>query len=234
MKYCPECGNKLDGGEKFCPECGQSLKKNVERKTEANDEQGSKELPASKIFGILAGLIVVVFIILAMSGVFESTEAPPTNNNTTNTNVAEHNHPTDPSQVPDIAKIQGMLAEDPGNAALLLQYANLLNDHGFFIKAIEAYENYLQIMPDVPEAIIDMGVCYFELRNFAAADSVMRMALEINPNHLIGNFNLGIVNYNAGNLERSKQYFNKVISLQPQSQQAQIAREILNEIKNAQ
>ena len=25
MKYCPECGNKIEGNPKFCPECGNKL-----------------------------------------------------------------------------------------------------------------------------------------------------------------------------------------------------------------
>jgi tetratricopeptide (TPR) repeat protein len=64
---------------------------------------------------------------------------------------------------------------------------------------------------------------------FKRAISEMEKALIYSPNHELGNFNLGIVNFQSGNLDKATEYFKKCISINPKSAVAQKAKEILDQ-----
>jgi tetratricopeptide (TPR) repeat protein len=108
-----------------------------------------------------------------------------------------------------------------------LELANLLHDSGFFDRAIENYKKYLEIKPNSTNALVDMGICYFELQNYASADSVMKIAIKIEPQHQQANFNLGIVNLAAGKIDESKEWFKKAIAIDPNSEIGKKAEQIL-------
>ena len=56
-----------------------------------------------------------------------------------------------------------------------------------------------------------MGVCYFNLQDYANAIAEMETALKYIPNHQIAHLNLGVVNLSAGNLEKSKEWLKKAV-----------------------
>lgn len=55
----------------------------------------------------------------------------------------------------------------------------------------------------------------------------MERAIKIKPKHQIGLLNLGVVNLTAGNLEKSKEWLKKAINIDPNSQYAKRAQELL-------
>ena len=73
-----------------------------------------------------------------------------------------------------------------------------------------------------------MGVCYYNLRNFDNAIAEMSKALEYAPKHQIGHLNLGIVNLSAGNVQKAKEWLQKAVELDPNSDAGQRAKELLN------
>ena len=79
MKYCPECGNKIEGKPKFCPECGSRIVKDtsptrVEKekiKTAAKRPSESPyEAQSIKDLNNTAGIVALIFgIIFLIIGV---------------------------------------------------------------------------------------------------------------------------------------------------------------------
>mgnify|MGYP003514677669 FL=1 len=109
----------------------------------------------------------------------------------------------------------------------MLELAHLQNDSRMYEKAIINYKLYLQTKPEDADARIDMGVCYYNLKDYDNAINEMTNALKYEPNHQIGHLNLGIVNLSAGNLEKSKEWLLKAISLDPTSEVGKRAQELL-------
>jgi tetratricopeptide (TPR) repeat protein len=62
-----------------------------------------------------------------------------------------------------------------------------------------------------------MGVCYYQLGDLNSAIKTIESGILINPKHQIGHFNLGIVNSANGNNAKSKEYFEKAIKIDPNS-----------------
>jgi len=115
---------------------------------------------------------------------------------------------------------------------LLLQLAHLRNDSGFFQQAINNYQTYLEKKPNDVDARIDMGVCYYNLKNFKKAIEEMEKAVKIKPNHQIGLLNLGVVNLTAGNAAKSAEWLKKAIKVNPNSEFGKRAQELLNAHKS--
>ena len=60
----------------------------------------------------------------------------------------------------------------------------------------------------------------------------MKQALKYQPNHQIGTLNLGIVNLAAGNLKKSKEWLEKAVTINPNSDAGKRAEELLKSHAN--
>ncbi len=181
-----------------------------------------KVLSKPAIYTIFAVALGAAVFVMYLGGVFAQPDMTLANNVK---ETATTGHTEDHSAA--YKEIENKIAASPDSIELVLQYAHLLQDTGIFEKAIEQYKKYLVKVPKNEEAIIDMGVCYFNLENIVKADSLVRAALKINPNNPTGNFNMGVITLNQGKKEESRAWFEKVIAVAPNSDQAEVAKEIL-------
>ena len=231
-KFCNECGYKFDKEYKFCPECGakiqstKSAKNNrTNKNTVSNDPE--KKLDPKVIYGILIGGVAVVVIILLSSGLLDST---PVVNTPLNQNQQQlgNNPGVNLNNMQMINDLEATVKQNPEDYKSLLQLAHLKNDSGLFEAAIQNYKTYLVKNPKDTDARVDMGVCYFNLQDYANAIAEMETALTYNPNHQIAHLNLGVVNLSAGNLEKSKEWLKKAVALNPTSEVGVKAQQLLN------
>jgi Tfp pilus assembly protein PilF len=230
-KFCNECGYKFEKEYKFCPECGtkvsgskNSKSKNVESKV-ATD--GDKTLDPKVLYGILIGGFAVIAIIILTSGVLDSA---PVNTSVMNQNqVAPNtNSGVNLNNMQMINDLEAKIKQNPEDYNSLLQLAHLKNDSGLFEAAIQNYKTYLAKNPKDADARVDMGVCYFNLQDYPNAIREMETALTYVPNHQIAHLNLGVVNLQAGNIEKSKEWLKKAYDLNPTSEVGKKAEQLLN------
>lgn len=228
-KFCGECGYQFDRDYKYCPECGTKVTlSNVSEKpvskqaaVRSKKDDDDKQLDPKVIFGIFAGGAIIILIIILTTGVFDSTKvastSPPVQ---TGAGVNMQNFQL-------INELEAKLKLNPEDHKTLLELAHLKNDSGLYEQAILNYKSYLEHHPDDADARIDMGVCYFNLRDFENAKKEMMKALEYAPKHQIGHLNLGVVTLSAGNLAESKEWFKKAIEIDPNTEAAKRAEELL-------
>ncbi|MBI2416705.1 MAG: zinc ribbon domain-containing protein [Ignavibacteriales bacterium] len=206
--------------------------KNKQKKTAQpnNPVEVVKANPNKPIVLLAVAMFVLAAVILIVSGVFDSHEKPvPEVSSEQSTAPAAKG--VNLAAVNAINELEKSVKAQPENLEQMLQLAHMLNDAGFFDRAIAYYKLYLGKNPASPEVIIDMGVCFFSLQNYDKADSIMRTALKLAPNHPIGLYNLGIVNMSKGNMPEAKKWFELVIKVHPGSAQAEQAKQILESHK---
>jgi tetratricopeptide (TPR) repeat protein len=246
VKFCPECGINLNKNYTFCPNCGYELTqvrveltkinsfaskggkitKVVKEKPQIPDS--AKNLRLNKLLTIVAGLILLVGITLFTSGIFdmpkkiEIAQIPAVNNQNQNVDLNRTN---------DIKVLEDKLSANPDDSQALLQLANLQLDSGMFELAILNYKKYLAKLPSDVDARVDMGVCYFNLKNYDEAIVVMSKAIQYNPKHQLAYINLGIVNMSAGNTDEAKKNWQKAFDLNPGSENGIKAKELLESHK---
>lgn len=233
-KFCPECRFELKQDFKFCPSCGFTLSTEQNEKNEKTHEKVKKVnsnpeaknktknlegLPLYLAFGIP---IVVGLFFLFNSNVFDKPKPVSQDVNVSTSpqlNVAS---------LQKITELKDKLKNEPSNTNLLIELAHSLNDNGSYQDAIVYYKQYLEIKPEDADARIDMGVCYFELKDFPNAEASMTEALKYNPKHQIGHLNIGIVSLASGNLEKSKEWFKKAYEINPSNEIGQRAKQFLD------
>src|SRR5690606_25246217 len=100
----------------------------------------------------------------------------------------------DLSAMNEINALEEKVKANPDDLQSLLHLAHLKNDAGLYDAAIISYKNYLDKNPSDADARVDMGVCYYNLKDYNSAITEMKKALEYKPDHQIAHLNLGIVN----------------------------------------
>lgn len=228
QKYCPECGYKFEKEYKFCPECGAKTgtksskgKNNPALKFENQD---SKNLNPKVLYGILLGAIGIIAIIIFSSGMLDTPTPPPVNQMQ---GQSDFSSGVNMNNMQAINDLEAKIKNNPDDHNSLLELAHLKNDSGLFDAAILNYKTYLDKHPEDADARVDMGVCYYNLKDFNNAIKEMETALKYAPNHQIAHLNLGVVNLLAGNLETSKKWLQKAYEINPTNEVGQKAEQLL-------
>ena len=231
-KFCNECGYKFDKEYKFCPECGTKVSGSKNYKSKSTDskttlDSGDKTLNPRVLYGILIGGFAVLAIIILTSGLLDSAQVTPSivdqNQVQPNTNSG-----VNLNSMQMINDLEAKVKQNPEDYKSLLEMAHLKNDSGLFEAAIQNYKTYLDKNPKDADARVDMGVCYFNLKDYPNAIIEMETALKHVPNHQIALLNLGVVNLSAGNIEKSKEWLKKAYDLNPTSEVGKKAEQLLN------
>ena len=174
-------------------------------------------LSNTKIIYLVIFLLLVGMVILYAGGTFVTPKIDRTkveNNTSTNDNV--HNS-ADMTALNEIKSLESMVSNNPNDLESLLKLSHLLNDSGFYQKAIENYNKYLEKNSTNVDVIIDMGVCYFQLGNYDTAIKTMEKGISLNPKHQIAHFNLGIVSSAKGDHDNAIKYWINAVDINPTS-----------------
>jgi tetratricopeptide (TPR) repeat protein len=251
VKFCPECGFKLEKEFRYCPNCGYELgqvtkdfskvnaapvktdkNKNIKIVKKENVRlipDAPNKLSSTAILAIIGGILIVVLITLYFSNIFDT---PKVNNNIVQAPASNNqSQSVDLSKLQEIKDLEDKIAANQGDNQSLLQLAHLKNDSGLFEQAIVNYKQYLEKNPSDADVRVDLGVCYYNLKNYDAAASEMKQALKYKPDHQIAHMNLGVVYMSMGKMEEAKQWFQKAIDLGPDNEIGKKAKELLESHK---
>lgn len=230
-KFCNQCGSKLEAHHKFCPECGAKINVSKSSKSGADSNQNisavnGKTLNPKIVYGILIGGVAVIALILLSSGMLDSSGGVVSSVNQ-NEQQSATNSGVNLNSLRVITELEEKVKQNPNDYQSLLELAHLKNDSGLFEAAIQNYKTYLEKNPADADARVDMGVCYFNLRDYPNAIKEMETALKYEPKHQIAHLNLGVVNLSAGNLSKSKEWLQKAYDLNPTNEIGQKAEQLL-------
>ena len=240
---CKNCGEENPIENSSCFSCGILLKdrksissekritkkssqknstseKIINKKNSVNEE---KVLDNKKIL-IISSVVLLIFIIaLIATGVFDS----GVNQSVTQVNTQSQDSGVNMANMKEITDLENKVAANPEDMESTLHLAHLLQDSGLFEKAITNYKKYLSKNPENADARVDMAICFYNLNDYNTSIAEMETALKYQPKHQIAHLNLGIVNLSARNLEASKEWFQKTVEIDPNSEAGKRAQELL-------
>ena len=247
-KVCKNCGEENPVENVNCFSCGVPLRGSVERKLnkskkvseksakinltkgDATDSKKNvsqeKVLDNKKVLVISAAVVAIFVLALLISGVFDpgsQSEVSQINSGTSSSNSNNVNL----ANMEEINKLENKVKENPDDLESTLHLAHMQQDAGLSEKAIENYKKYLSKFPEDADARVDMGICFYNLNDFNKAIAEMETAIKYQPKHQIAYLNLGIVNLTAKNLAASKEWFQKTVELDPNSEAGKRAQELL-------
>lgn len=123
---------------------------------------------------------------------------------------------------------------EPSNAAPRGQLGNLYFDAERYDDAIKWYSDALRLSPNEVEISTDLGVSYYYTNQPDKALEQFDRSLKIDPKHAKTLLNVGIVKaFGKQDLPGAQQAWEQVITLAPQSPEAQAARRALDSLRAA-
>ncbi len=184
-----------------------------------------KTLAPIKIVYLIILLLFLGIVILVASGTFNTPKInsdkidKPIKNDTSSAKVTALNK---------LNSLENIVKNNSDDLKSLLQLAHLLNDSGFYNKAITNYKKYLEKDSTNVDILIDMGVCYYQLEDYNSAIKTMKKGVALNPKHQIANFNLGIVTATNGNNDEAVKYWQIAVNINPSSDIGKKAQNLLD------
>ena len=70
MKYCPECGQKIEGNPKFCPECANKLIADLKVNSDSKEKVTQKNKNNQIIIAVIAIAVIVICLFIILQNVF--------------------------------------------------------------------------------------------------------------------------------------------------------------------
>lgn len=95
--------------------------------------------------------------------------------------------------VGEINQLKRMVQDDPSNVAAFVRLGNLHYDIQMWDQAVGYYERAIELEPDNPDVITDLGICYRGLGQYEKALEMFDMANGVKPDHHQSLFNVVIV-----------------------------------------
>lgn len=242
---CIVCGHHNVNPGKFCEACGAAipgLTKIAEAEKPAKKRSAKRQLEPWHYF---AGVVIVGVLGYFVISEFDRESSPLQQNGEKAGDDHTHDDPHGESAaaIRELETLQKKVANSPDDAPSLLRMANILHDLSLkdprlLVRAVAAYQQFLTLKPDDPNARVDLGIVYFELakvdtlatgENIALAVKEMETVAKAHPDHQPALFNLGIVNLNAGNTKESTAWFKKAIEVNPNSELGKRASQLLEQ-----
>ena len=240
---CKNCGEENPIENSSCFSCGILLKdrrsissekritkkssqknSNSEKITNKKNSVNEEKVLDNKKILIISSVVLLIFIIaLIATGVFDS----GVNQSVKQVNTQSQDSGVNMANMKEITDLENKVAANPEDMESTLHLAHLLQDSGLFEKAITNYKKYLSKNPENADARVDMAICFYNLNDYNTSIAEMETALKYQPKHQIAHLNLGIVNLSARNIEASKEWFQKTVDIDPNSEAGKRAQELL-------
>ncbi len=106
------------------------------------------------------------------------------------------------------ARVSGSARTDYDAALRLLEQGR--HDAG-----VELLEGVAEAQPQLAAPRIDLGIAYHVAGDLEAAESNLRLALEVNPDHPIANNELGIVYRRLGRFDDARRHYEAALAFYP-------------------
>ncbi len=126
-------------------------------------------------------------------------------------------------QAADAAR--AILERDSTNVAARINLANVLYDTANWGEAIIHYKSALRLDPQRITTVVDMGVCYYNLGQSEAAESLFTHALTIDSAHPIALFNLGVVSEGQSRWEDALGFYHRAVQANPPAEVRSVLEE---------
>jgi tetratricopeptide (TPR) repeat protein len=209
-KVCRNCGKSLEVGTRFCPECGTP-----QAGSETNKQRGNWKRDGL----IIAGLTVAV-----IGGYFILRDKP----------AQPQPKAAATATIPGHEDMQNdMLKDFPTEYGPLVETGNQLMDQENYAMAAEAYRRALVLNDASPDVRSDFASCLHAMGLPKRALDEFRKVLAIDPNHVVAYFNVGVVFHSLGEADSSRFYWEKYLTLDPNGQPAESARQFLKDLDSA-
>jgi tetratricopeptide (TPR) repeat protein len=120
------------------------------------------------------------------------------------------------ARMTEIRSLELYLAENPDDAEAVLRLANLSWSVESWGRCVEMFERYLDLRPESPGLLSDLGICYRSLGRLDRALELFDRAQRLDPDHYESRFNEAVVlGLDQREFEAAERVLEELRALQP-------------------
>lgn len=193
------------------------------------------------IYGLIALVAVAVLIIVAVQENSNSTDVTlnneqvmpdddvhkqlksQMNNSPGKKNVSEEYRKR-------LAELKEAVDNNPSDTLAMRNYADFLSASHKMNEAIPYYEKILEFNSKRVDIYFSLALIYFNKQDFTKCEEVNNKVLSFEPLNQMAIYNIGAIAATQGNMERAKEFWNKVVSIDADSETGKLAKESLGKL----
>ena len=120
------------------------------------------------------------------------------------------------ARMTEIRSLELYLAENPDDAEAVLRLANLSWSVESWGRCVEMFERYLELRPESPGLLSDLGICYRSLGRLDRALELFDRAQRLDPDHYESRFNEAVVlGFDQREFEAAERVIEELRALRP-------------------
>jgi len=192
-------------------------------------------------YGILVVAAVALLIVVGIEETPDTTEAPIVNNQTMPDDDVHKQLKNQMSTSPGrenvseeykkkLAVLREAVDTNPSDTLAMRNYADFLSASHKMNEAIPYYEKILKVNPKRTDIYFSLALIYYNKQDFEKCEQVNNDVLSFDPNNQMALYNLGAIAATQGNGGKAKDLWEKVISINAESETGKLANESLSRL----
>lgn len=193
------------------------------------------------LYGILVVAAVALLIIVGIKETSNSTEVSISNDQTMpdddvhkqlknqmNTSPGKENVSEEYRK--KLFELKEAVDSNPSDTLAMRNYADFLSASHKMNEAIPYYEKILEVNPKRADIYFSLALIYYNKQDFEKCEQVNNDVLSFDPNNQMALYNLGAIAATQGNGGKAKDFWEKVISINAESETGKLANESLSRL----
>ena len=193
------------------------------------------------LYGVL---VIAALAILIVVGIQESTtpnEVPATNDQTIPNDDVHKQLKNPGGNTPGkenvseeyrkkLAELKEAVDSNPSDTLAMRNYADFLSASHKMDDAILYYNKILEINPKRSDIYFSLALIYYNKQDFAKCENENNKVLSYDPKNQMALYNLGAIAATQGKKDKAKEFWNKVVSINADSETGKLAKESLGKL----
>jgi tetratricopeptide (TPR) repeat protein len=129
-----------------------------------------------------------------------------------------------------LAELKEAVDSNPSDTLAMRNYADFLSASHKMNEAIPYYEKIIKINPKRADVYFSLALIYYNKQDFVKCEELNKKVLLFDQKNQMALYNLGAIAATQGKMDKAKEYWNKVVSIDGESETGKLAKESLGKI----
>jgi len=129
-----------------------------------------------------------------------------------------------------LTELKEAVDKNPSDTLAMKNYADFLSASHKMNEAIPYYEKIIEINPKRADIYFSLALIYYNKQDFVKCEELNNKVLSFDQKNQMALYNLGAIAATQGKMDKAKEYWNEVISIDAQSETGKLAKESLSKL----
>lgn len=129
-----------------------------------------------------------------------------------------------------LSELKEAVESNPSDTLAMRNYADFISASHKMNEAIPYYEKILEVNPKRADIYFSLALIYYNKQDLVKCEQLNNNVLSFDPKNQMALYNIGAIAATQGNKEKAKDFWNRVISINSESETGKLAKESLGRL----